>query len=262
MTPIPVLKDILENFVSVGLEDMGTVKFMDRVETKYVFPAGRISDLLNLMDGRYKVLEINNFKYSGYNQTYFDTAEFLFYYQHVTRRNQRNKVRLRQYESTGVTFLEVKKKTMKGRTIKWRIENPITGNTIDGCANDFILRHIPYLKDGLKPVLDSSFKRITFAGFDVPERITLDLDLSFKGENGERTELPYLAIAELKCDGLACRTPFAALMKKLSVYPTGFSKYCIGSTIVNDVPHKNILKPKLMLINRFKNEYIRPGQPQ
>ena len=262
MTTIPVLNDILESFVSVGLEDMGTVKFMDRVEIKYVFPTRRISDLLNLMDGRYKVLEINNFKFSGYNQTYFDTPEFLFYYQHVTRRHERNKVRLRQYESTGVTFLEVKKKTMKGRTIKWRIENTLTGNASDGCANDFIHKHIPYLKDGLKPVLESSFKRITFAGFDVPERITLDLNLSFKGEKGEIAELPFLAIAELKCNGLGCRTPFAALMKKLSVYPTGFSKYCIGSTIVNDVPHKNILKPKLMQIKKFENEYIRPREPQ
>jgi hypothetical protein len=37
----------------------------------------------------------------------------------------------------------------------------------------------------LKPVLVNKFRRITFAGFDTPEGITLDLDLYYNLLNGK-----------------------------------------------------------------------------
>ena len=121
-------------------------------------------------------------------------------------------------------------------------------------AIKFINKHIPGISKALKPVIKNSFKRITLVGIEIPERITLDLDLSFSGIDGQSSGMPFIAIAELKSEGLAIRSPFSALVRRLSVYPAGFSKYCIGNAIIYDIPRKNILKPTLLLINKIENE--------
>jgi hypothetical protein len=110
------------------------------------------------------------------------------------------------------------------------------------------------MSEPLKPVITNSFKRITLVGNEMPERITLDIDLSYSGTDGQSSGLPFIAIAELKSEGLAIRSPFSSLVKKLSVYPAGFSKYCVGNAIIYDIPRKNILKPTLLLINKIENE--------
>lgn len=252
---ISEIKNILDNFNSVRLEEMDKVKLMDRVDTKYLIPANRVPDLLDMMCGRYRVLEINGKRISSYCTVYLDTPDYIFFNQHVTGRPGRIKVRFRSYDSTGITYLEIKKKTKKNRTVKWRVENSLAGDTCTESAIDFINTHVPFNSEVLKPVLINNFKRITLAGFDTPERITIDLDLSFTSPDGRSVELPLISIVELKSEGIATRSPFARLIKQISAYPTGFSKYCIGCAMLHELPMKNILKPKLLLLNRIENEY-------
>jgi hypothetical protein len=252
---ITEIKDILDSFNSVRLEEMDKVRLMDRIDTKYLIPANRVPDLLNMMTGRYRVLEFNNDRISSYATVYLDTPDYVFFNQHVTGRTGRIKVRFRSYNSTGITFLEIKKKTKKNRTVKWRVENSLSDNTCDESAIEFINTRIPVNTELLKPVLSNSFKRITLAGFDIPERITIDIDMSFTTPEGKSIELPLVAIVELKSEGIAARSPFSRIIRQISAYPTGFSKYCVGCAMLYDMPLKNILKSKLLLLNRIENEY-------
>jgi hypothetical protein len=246
---------ILDSFNSIRLEDMDKVKLMDRIDTKYILPANRVPDLLLMMQGRYKVLEIDKSRISLYETVYMDTPGYFFFNQHVTGRTGRIKVRFRNYKSTGITFLEIKKKTKKNRTVKWRIENSLAGSSCNESATEFINSHIQLRSEELRPVLTNNFKRLTFVGFDTLDRVTIDLDLSFSSPQGKSEELPLIAIVELKSKGIASRSPFSRIIKQLSAYPTGFSKYCIGCALLFDLPFKNILKPKILLINRIENEY-------
>lgn len=247
--------NILNSFNSVRLEEMDKVKLMDRIDTKYLIPANRVPDLLKLMQGRYRVLEISNQRISTYSTIYFDTNDFTFFNQHVTERTGRFKVRFRTYNSTGRTFLEIKKKTKKGRTVKWRIENPPADISFNETVKEFIQTRAAIDPGSLKPVLENHFKRMTFTGFNTPERITLDLDLSFRSPEGKSSELPMVAILELKSQGVAAHSPFSELIRQFSVYPTPFSKYCTGCAILYDLPLKSILKPIILLLNRIENEY-------
>jgi hypothetical protein len=252
---ISEIKNILDNFNSVRLEEMDKVRLMDRVDTKYIVPANRVPDLLDMMYGRYRILEINNRRISSYSTIYLDTPDHIFFNQHVTGRTERIKVRFRRYDSTGITFLEIKKKTKKGRTVKWRVENSLSDNTCNESAIEFINPHVSFNSDVLRPVLTNNFKRITLTGFDLPERITIDLDLSFTSPDGRSVELPLISIVELKSEGVPSRSPFSRIIKQISAYPTGFSKYCIGCALLYDLPMKNTLKPKILLLNRIENEY-------
>ncbi|HBC77289.1 MAG TPA: hypothetical protein DEO60_00950 [Bacteroidales bacterium] len=256
MEVISEILKILDSFNSVRLGEMDNVKLMDRNDTKYLLPANRIPDLLLLMQKRYRVLEINNIRISSYDTLYLDTPDFTLFNQHVTGRPGRVKVRYRSYKSTGNTFLEIKKKTKKDRTVKWRMENSSSGSSFDENTIGFVNSHIKFNCNDLKPVLSNSFKRMTFVGFDTPERITIDLDLSFSSISGNnRIGLPLISVVELKSEGPASRSPFSGIIKQFSSYPTGFSKYCIGCVMLYDLPLKNSLKPNILLINRIENEY-------
>jgi hypothetical protein len=249
------IKSIIDSFPCVGLEDIDVVRLMDRIDTKFVFSLDKVKDLVAYMKKDYRVLEVNGIRIPDYTTTYLDTPEYLFYNQHVTGRTGRLKVRFRKYNSNGKTYLEIKKKLRKNRTIKWRIENEPVNGSYNKTADRFIRSRIPYDTESLRPVLNNFFSRITFVNLDLHERITLDLGLSYSSNETVSVSIPSVAIAELKSEVFASRSLFAAVLRQFGIYPTGFSKYCIGNALANELPRKNILKPKILLIKRIENEY-------
>ena len=253
---IPEINDVLNSFRTVGLEAMDTTRLMNRIDTKYVLSIRKLPELLIRMDGAYRVLEINNNRLFSYFTTYLDTNDFLFFNQHVTGKLERNKVRYRKYETTGITYLEVKRRTNKDRTIKWRIEHNLTpGSECDEKARDFIKEYVPQKPLLLKPVLINSFKRITLVGSEINERITIDQDLSYSDTTGNQVRFPSVAIIEHKRERFTSGSPVGEILKECFIHPTGFSKYCFGTAIMHDIPRKNMLKPKLLLINKIENEF-------
>lgn len=249
------INEIIDSFQATTLGEMDSVMLMDRYDTKFLLHVNHVPQLLSVMADDYNVLKIRESRVSEYKTNYLDTPDFLFYYQHVTDRKNRLKVRVREYMPAGNAFLEIKKKNRKRKTMKWRIEHEFSSSPNDKTSLDFINKHVPFESSILEPSISSSFKRITFVRFDTPERITLDMDLAFTGVNGKRREFPYLAIAELKSDGIAVRSPFFGICRGLSLFPVGFSKYCTGVALLHDLPKKNLMKEKILLINRIENEF-------
>jgi hypothetical protein len=247
---------VLNSFTPIGLNEMDGVRLMNRVETKYLFCADRLPELLNLVKDSYKVLAIDEIRNFAYCTTYLDTSDFLFYTQQVRGKLNRHKVRYRRYESTGVSYLEIKKKTNKKRTIKWRIENLLKPDSPDTEAIQFIRKYLPDGLPDLHPVLINGFTRITLVGNECKERVTLDYDLTFASPYGKISVFPFLAVAELKREKHSGLSPFGAVMKQLNIQSGSFSKYCIGSALIMDMPRKNLLKPNLLLINKIENEYF------
>lgn len=241
-----------------GLDAIGSVRFMNRIDTKFVFSVRKIVDLIDLMNGKYKVLEIGNMRTLPYHTTYMDTPDYLFYNQHVRGELERHNIRYRKYEYTGESFLEIKKKTNKRRTIKRRIVNNFKSGSFDYQAESFMSEHLPVKPALLKPVLINRFTRATLTGLESNERITIDYNISFsETTNGGQIEMPYLTIVELKKERHSSCSPFKSLIKQLNIYPTGFSKYCTGNAILNDKLRRNMIKPTLLLLNKIENEYIR-----
>jgi hypothetical protein len=246
----------LNSFTPVGLHEMDGVKLMNRVETKYIFCADRLTELLNLVKGSYKALEIDHIRNFPYCTTYLDTSDFLFFTQQVRGKLNIHKVRYRRYESTGVSYLEIKKKTNKKRTVKWRIENSLKPDSPDTEAIQFIKKYLPAGVTDLHPVLINGFTRITLVGTKCKERVTIDYDLTFASPFGKISGFPFLAIAELKREKHSCLSPFGLVMKLMRIQSGSFSKYCIGSALIMDMPRTNMLKPNLLLINKLENEYF------
>ncbi len=252
----PEIHKLLSSFVPIGLNEMDDVSLMNRVETKYVFSANKLPDLLNRLSNSYKILDINLMRIFPYHTTYLDTPALLFYTQQLTGKLNRHKVRYRYYESTGLSFLEIKKRTNKNRTIKWRIESQLNTNSPDESASSFLKEYLPYGFLSLRPVLINGFNRITLVGTELKERVTLDYDVTFTNPDGRISLLPFLAVAELKRERHSVQSSFNNTMKQLGLRPSRFSKYCVGSALITDIPRKNTIKPNLLLLNKIENEYI------
>jgi hypothetical protein len=256
------IENELNKFNPVTLDAISGIRLMNRVEIKYVFSIRKLTELVTLLGRYYQVLEISKRRILPYSTTYLDTEDFLFYYQHIRGKSDRHKIRFRKYEATNETFLEIKRRTNKGRTLKWRIENNNASDSFDSQASRFIREHLPVGSTLVNPVLINRFTRITLAGFDLKERITLDFNITFsKPEKMEELSLPYPVIAELKKEAYSDSSNFKSLIKQLNIYPAGFSKYCVGSALLNDSHKKNMIKPKLLLLNKIENEYTRSDIP-
>ena len=231
---------------------MDSVKLMSRFDTKFVFSAAKLPSFLESLTNNYKILEISGERSFLYNTLYLDTSNYLFYNQHVTGKLSRHKVRYRTYESTGVTYLEIKKKT-KLFLLKKFLRNSVAH---DNEAAEFIQKHIPQQDNlDLHPVMRNGFTRITLVGVDTHERITIDFNMDFHAVNGQSINLPFIAIVELKSESFACHSPFRSAVLQSGIHPVGFSKYCIGNAMLLDIQRKNILKQRLLLIKKIENEY-------
>jgi hypothetical protein len=249
------LRELLKVYETVGLEDISSVSYMNRVDTKYLFSVSKLSLLLQNVKSDYRVLEIEHLREFSYKTVYFDTPELLFYKQHVTGKLNRSKVRIRTYESNGLTFLEIKQKSNKGRTSKSRLEKePGDMNHIEQ-SRGFIKEMISSGATSLKPVINTGFTRITLVSLVRAERITIDYNLVWTNLRGESVEMPFLAIAEIKSEKSTSLSPFFQQLKKLGVRSTGFSKYTTGMALVNQAPKQNVLKTKILLLNKIRDEY-------
>lgn len=248
------IEEVLKSFQPISLKEMDTVELMNRTDTKFIFNSRNLPELLASSSAHFKILEIKNERLFSYKTTYYDTPEYLLFNNHMQGKLNRHKIRHRTYESTGVSYLEIKFKSNKNRTIKWRIKNQVNGH-FDNHAVEFLHDYTALDIHKLNPVVTNMFSRITLVSIEDKTRVTLDFNISFQRDHHFIKELPFLAIAEVKQEGANNNCFFIQLLRKKGIRQAGFSKYCIGSALLYDIPRANSLKPKFLHLNRIKNEY-------
>jgi hypothetical protein len=247
------LAALARSFTPITLKQMDAVALLNRTDVKFVLTTGQLLDALASLQGDYRILSVNGCRLNHYRTLYFDTPDFELYHLHVNERADRYKVRSREYTDSHTSFLEVKHKTPKDRTIKERIPTakPVVKMTPE--AENWLYTILPYKGRALEPKLWNTFTRVTLVSVHYCERVTLDVDLNFyTGEKVAR--LDNVAIAEVKMDAANRVSPFLAQMRAQRIHPLGFSKYCIGVSLLYDRVKKNTLKRKILLIEKMTGE--------
>lgn len=241
---------LLAQFEPINLAQMDAVALLDRTDTKYVMRTSQLYAALAGLSADYRVLEIDGMRIHPYRTLYFDTADFAMYLHHHAGRPRRYKVRSRQYVGNHRSFLEVKVKTHERRTSKRRIETGEMITQLTPQASSFVGAAIPLDAKALEPKLWNSFVRITLVSKREAERLTLDLDLRFD-DGWQRFDLPGVAIAEVKQDGINRHSDFVRQMRAVAIHSTGFSKYCIGTALLYPGVKHNNFKDKLRLVEKL-----------
>lgn len=251
------LSSILEGFQPISLNEMEAVALLNRVDHKYVFSFAALQHTLLAVTNDYRVLMVNGNPLNHYRTLYFDTPGFRLFNMHVNGLAERYKVRSREYLDTHLNYLEVKHKTRKDRTIKKRLLTQAPLHHVSSEAGKWLDQVIPWGNDCLEPKTWNTFTRTTLVNLERCERVTIDIDIAFYNTD-HISLLEGIVIAEVKQTGHDHLSPFRRLMREQHITAQGFSKYCVGTSLIFDSVKKNSMKKTLLQIKRIsegaKNE--------
>jgi hypothetical protein len=247
------LNHILSKFECVDLQNITSFKLMDRVDTKFTFSRSQLPSILANITEQYKVLTVNEKTINRYKTLYYDTSNYSLYTKHHCGKLNRHKIRYRTYMENNLSFLEVKFKNNKGRTLKTRLAKNLNANELDEESKVFLEKNTPLNPELLIPTLFVNYSRITFISKTSRERVTIDIDLEFVKENHSE-KYGKLVIAEIKQEGKETSS-FIKLMKQLHVSEGSISKYCMGIAVSDKNAKQNNFKEKLLTIQKIiKND--------
>ena len=245
----PDSRELLKNFTPISLADMEQVKLMDRFDSKYWLHARLLPSLLESMCRNYFILDVEGIREQRYKTIYFDTSANGFYLTHHNGKQNRIKIRKREYENSGLAFLEIKFKSNKGKTSKIRIPTDAFSPVLSEREKNFINCTCGYRIDALAVKSFTHFSRITLVSKQMNERCTIDTNLLFGNLQTCRT-IKDLVIIELKQECVGKNTRLAKWLKASRVYPEGFSKYCIGRALSEPLLKRNNFKPKILSLEK------------
>jgi hypothetical protein len=213
---------------------------LTRVDRKYVVSVQTFERLVSSLEDDWRALEIAGGRLFGYASTYFDTADLHTYRAHLQRRRRRFKVRIRRYVDSDACMLEVKRKGLRGLTVKERTPHPVWGQTALGASGhafvaEVVRGHALLPSTPLRPVVSTTNRRATLASVSTRARLTVDTDLTC-GWGDLFTRLrPGYVLVESKAEGLGSSVD--RMLRGLGQRPVSISKYCIGVTSLGlDIP--------------------------
>lgn len=243
----------LHDYAPISLSKMKNVALQNRTDTKYVLPLTTLQQIMPPLARNYSTLVVNEQRLSDYRTLYFDTTSFDLYHRHHAGALDRYKVRAREYVESDLAFLEVKHKINKGRTIKKRMQTSGLVAEIDEETAVFLHRTYPHNAAELEPKLWVKYTRITLASLRHKERVTIDVNLRYTWE-GQTIRLPHIAIVEVKQEGIPRHSNIVNQLRQHRIHKTGFSKYCVGISLIYPELKHNNFKSKLRLVEKLAEE--------
>ena len=249
--------DVWHKMPSITLDEMRSVRLMNRIDTKYVLSEEEVLRLLDsTLEAGYRVQIIDGVRACRYLTLYYDTPEREMFTVHHNRKLTRQKLRTRTYLESGTTFFEIKNKNNRGRTKKRRIEikaEELMCFAQNAEARELLANNSRYTTDDLQPALITSFSRITLVNPTLSERSTIDLELSYEdARTGRKSSIERMAIVEIKQDGNTAST-MKLMLRDMHIAPLKVSKYCLGTTLTVDGIKHNRFKAKIQQINKRLN---------
>ena len=246
------------SYEPIFLHEMAEVELQNRVDVKYMIPLHEVSEILASAKSSYRILEVNGERICGYDTLYYDTTDLQLYHEHHTGRLERFKIRLRTYLASDISFFEVKRKNNKNRTVKTRIEpNEVVHPTLDEEIASFIEAESSLRAENLVGDLKVHYQRITLVNLAQKERVTIDINLTFKHKEQEKS-YSFMAILEIKQNRQG-KSALTNLLKSLGRRPGAISKYCLGRISTNPDIKQNRFKRNILNINKIKHEHIARG---
>lgn len=98
------LAEIIDGYMPISLEEMGSVRLMNRTDTKFVTSESVLSRLLEMAMGEYFIQEIGAKRVADYYTLYFDTSDCIMFTRHQCGKRARQKLRIRSYVDSNLSF--------------------------------------------------------------------------------------------------------------------------------------------------------------
>lgn len=250
MYTIAAFRDMVEQSPSLSLDEMALLSLLNRVDRKFVLRPDQLHEILERTLHHYCVSEISGVRLHRYLTTYFDTPDLSMYFDHHNGARTRYKLRCRSYLDSNIAFVEVKMKTNKERTVKFRHSVPEHVTRLDTMERDWLPPSLPYALEELQAVVWNRFVRATLVNFQFRERITIDTEIVFgSGEHAFVHE--GLCIIEVKQPKFSLvNSPLARELHRLHLQPQSISKFCVAAAHFYPGCKTNRFKPLMSQLAR------------
>ncbi len=244
----------LSEFSKISLQEMDSVALMDRVDVKYVLPVQDLSEILKEAKAHYKILSIENNFFAPYETLYYDSPYFDLYHLHQSGRLNRHKIRYRKYMNTGASYFEIKFKNNRKRTIKTRIPTVFDTNyELNSDSRNFLNKDEVFKPTDLQAKLWVNYTRLTLVNIQTSERVTIDLDLTFKNEK-EKKSYDKIVIVEVK-QTKNKQSAITEIFRKYNFKQGSISKYCLGIMSLYPEIKYNRFKKKYLHLKKIESQY-------
>ncbi|USN55222.1 MAG: polyphosphate polymerase domain-containing protein [Candidatus Peribacteria bacterium] len=252
------IESLLSQYDTISLDGLkDSRRLFDRIDMKYITDMKTIMQVLSQVDDQYDVLEIDNKHLFLYDTIYLDTPDYYFYGQHVDGTPLRAKVRTRHYVDADLTYFEVKLKS-KDRTNKYRVEIPKEQHGMVGPEGWALYKDLYEKSYGetptheLVPQTKTVYKRITLAHKTLPEKVTIDIDLTFDEKGRNPHEFKEIVVVEVKSE-----TKENYMGTLLDQYGFGVrnhcSKYCLSLCYLDIAQQKEYFIETMRLMNHIEH---------
>ena len=209
---------------TINIKESKNIKLMNRIDKKYVIDFNQFCLLSDyIVNNYYIVVDDSNKFLLSYKSIYFDTANLDMYNDHKLNVENRQKLRIREYEN-GDQFLEIKTKS-DNKTKKIRVNLDLYNIDHYMC---WINDNLNYAYSAITPVLEINFKRLTLINKEKNSRITIDFGISFKNYNTNINKKIKEIVIEVKKSDESYITSFEKKLSSLNIEESKFSKYYIG----------------------------------
>lgn len=243
-----------EGFRPISLKELNCqASMLTRVDRKYILTISQAQRAIDLLSKETRVLEIDGLRSHSYSSTYFDTPQLTCFYGSAHPRRRRFKVRLRRYEDSALSFLEVKTRGPRGLTVKERIpydfetshDEHLTSEGQEWVHATLTSAHISAEVTHLAPMLHGSYSRTTLLLPGRKGRATIDTNLQWllaqtpsrqTDTLREALSADYLVIIETKSS--ATPSVLDHTLWSAGIRPTRISKYATALSVLRpDLPH-------------------------
>lgn len=243
-----------EGFSPISLKDLNSqASMLTRVDRKYILTISQAQSAINLLSEETRILDIDGLRSHAYSSIYFDTPELSSFYGSAHPRRRRFKVRLRRYDDSALSFLEVKTRGPRGLTVKERIpydfeashDEHLTSEGQEWVHTILTRSHICTEVTTLAPTLHGNYSRTTLLLPGGQGRATLDTNLKWHLPQGQCRQSDTIS-DELSADHLviietkSSATPSALdhALWSTGIRPTRISKYATAlSALRPELPH-------------------------
>jgi hypothetical protein len=248
--PLDAIERAVSHLPGIPLGEVGPAELLDRLDRKYLMPVeSAVAALRQAKD--YRVLEAGGRRLGRYRTQYYDTADLALYHAHHSGQLPRSKVRIRSYLDSGARYLEVKRRTNRGRTEKSR--SPLSAGAAELQARleeagatglDAGLAAHP-----LSEALSVDFTRLTLVATTLAERVTVDVGITV-ARGGAVRYIAGVAVVEIKQPETG-PSQFADVLRSLGFREGALSKYCMGIALLEPSAKRNRFQPVLRRIERM-----------
>jgi hypothetical protein len=231
--------------------------FKQRYDTKYIIPLRQLPEVLAALTADYRVSCFGSLSIQEYESIYFDDPRQSLYQDHQRGKLHRCKIRLRFYPESDFACLEVKLKSNRQATWKWRRTVPsaqFASSRLTASDRCFVEGVVPGPTEPLAASLRVRFTRIALKSKEAGERLSFDWGLAYALPGAETwRQAGDFVVAEVKQSRLAADSPFRRLMREMRIAPASFSKYCYGIYLFFPDKRHNRLKRNYLALERKKS---------